>query len=166
MQYLPSNLLYNKALKQNFFAAGSQRACPMITQHKFTINNVPRLIGHRLALHPSPPARGSASLTWRLRSPHPPLPAPAARSLSRTPVRGSSSGGDGRSRGQRHGLGHGTWDVGRCCHGTAGSCGAGRLYLGLQTQGRMRMKADMSHLLKCGMEWDLESAGLSHQLQT
>lgn len=26
------------------------------------------------------------------------------------------------------------------------------------------MEADIPHLLKCGMEWDLESAGLSHQL--
>lgn len=27
------------------------------------------------------------------------------------------------------------------------------------------MEADISHLLKCGMEWDLESAGLSHRVQ-
>lgn len=28
------------------------------------------------------------------------------------------------------------------------------------------MEADTPHLLKCGMEWDLESAGLSHHVPT
>lgn len=166
-QYLPSNLLYNEALRQDYFfffalpqAAGSERAFPMITQHKFAVNNIPCSIVHPLALLPSRPARGKAFLTLLFRCSHPSLPAPAAerrgaRLRSRTPAFRSSFGGSPGSRGDGHGLGH-------CCLGTAR-----RVIFGItEIQERMRMETDISHLLKRGMEWDLEPAGLIHQVQT
>lgn len=60
-QCKPSSPLHNRALKQDLSrAAGSQRASPMITQHKCAVNKVPRLL-----VHP-PPSRCSsiASRSW------------------------------------------------------------------------------------------------------